>query len=188
MGIYYIDESGYDSNYVFAAVKVNNPRTPIIILKKWRKWRKSAKINYETNEYHDTNMTDKERKKMLQLISRIEEIRAWGVHKNNYTNRLENHVEGVIKLLNHIQIGVEDIIIIDKPSIKKKHEEKYKKEIKKELKIKHLEIRLEMSEREKGLQIADAIAGSFSRELFPRKRESYFNLVLPKLEKELIKI
>ncbi len=188
MSIYYIDESGYYSNYVFAAAKVNNPRTPKIILKKWRLWRKSAKINYETNEYHDTNMTDKERKKMLQLVSSIEEIRVWGVYKNNYTNRLENHVEGVIKLLNHTQIGEEDIIIIDNPGIKKKYEEKYKKEIKKDLKMKHLDIRLEISEREKGIQITDAIAGSFSRELFPRKRESYFNLVLPKLEKELIKI
>lgn len=190
MGIFFIDESGYHGNYIFAAIEIDNPEIPKTLIGKWRKWRKYSKINYEINEYHDTNVTDKERKKMLSLISKNNEIKLWGVQINNYDDTtIEAHIGAVIKLLKYAGIKEDDAVIIDKPTIKNKQIERYKQKVKKGLGMKKLNISLDKSEKVKGIQIADAVAGSLSRKFIPRDgKEPYFDLIASKLAKDVIKI
>ena len=76
---FFVDESGFDGDYVFVVVWVKYLATPKTVIKKWRNWMKHRLKGFNQNEYHDTNASDAERKKILSIIAEYtqEDIKFW---------------------------------------------------------------------------------------------------------------
>lgn len=176
----YIDESGYEGDYIFAAVCISNPEIPKKIIKKWRKWMKNRIKNFNQNEYHDYNARSTERKKILEEIAlHKDDISLCAVLKRNYNgNHNELYVPTIVTLLEQIKIEENDTVItVDKVDKRVITMDKYMRKIKSKLEMPGLEIYFKDSEKEKGIQITDAIAGAISREYLPRSAHSYYALI-----------
>ncbi|AVX40791.1 hypothetical protein CTH_10027 (plasmid) [Carboxydocella thermautotrophica] len=169
---FFIDESGYNGDYIFTAVCVKDPAIAKSIIKKWRDWMKKRKKGFCQNEYHDTKANDDERRKILNTIAEYtpEELRYWAVLRVGYNGKhKELYVPTIIELLQHCGITENDVVIaVDNVEKNQKHMDKHIRNIKKGLGMPRLNICGSNSEKEKGLQVADAIAGSLCREYVPR--------------------
>ncbi|WP_156946495.1 DUF3800 domain-containing protein [Desulfitibacter alkalitolerans] len=188
--IFYIDESGCNGDYVFVAICVENPMIPQNIIKNWRSWMKNRLgKGFHQNEYHDHTASDVERKKVLTLISKNKEIiKCWGIVLKGYGgDHKRKYATAIVELLKHCQITEDDIIIavdrVEKSSI---NMNKHIRKVKQMLGMSKLEIGFTESEKEKGIQIADAIAGCISRECFVRpKSPSHFGLIAGLMVKDI---
>lgn len=169
---FFVDESGYGGDYVFVVVWVKDLATAKTVIKKWRNWMKQRIKGFNQNEYHDTNASDAERKKILSIIAEYapEDVKFWAIIKPGYNgNHKQHYVPTVVKLLKHSGLKETDIVIaVDKVEKSQAIMEKYIRKIKKEMGMPGLNIFSAASEKEKGIQIADAVAGSVAREYFPR--------------------
>lgn len=168
---YFIDESGCNNDYIFVCVGFSDLAIPQKIIKKWREWVKQRKGRATTkSEYHDTEATDADRKKILNIIAEYSsvQLKFWVVFRPAY-NHKKNYSQAIVELLRFCQITEEDTVIaIDSVESGHKRMEKHIRNIKRELGMQNLKIYSANSEKEKGIQIADAIAGAVSREIMPR--------------------
>ncbi|MGI6555142.1 MAG: DUF3800 domain-containing protein [Bacillota bacterium] len=188
----FVDESGTQSDYVFAAILVNNTKIPEKIVKDWRLWMKRRlKSGFTENEYKDSDAKQHERKKMLQLISR-QNISIGGVLKYDYmNNHKELYVPTIVELLKHCGIDETDCVIaLDQIGAKKDLLAKYIRLIKKEIGMPNLSIDFGNSQELKGLQIADAVAGCFRRHtlLGLGNEDSFYNLIEHQLIRDIKRI
>lgn len=179
---FYIDESGYQGDYIFAAVGINDPKIAKYIIKKWRDWMKNKIKGFNQNEYHDRDATDQERKKILSAIANHtpEQFKFWAVLREKYNgDHPRLYIPTVTELLRNVGITENDTIIaVDKVDTEGRME-RYIRQIKRKLEMPGLNMSHSRSEKEKGIQVADAIAGALSREYCPREDSiSYCDLII----------
>ena len=187
----YIDESGYLGDYIFVAVCVSNPAIPNIIIKRWRKWMKHRIKNFNQNEYHDYDASADERRKILREIATYEnELAFYTVMRKGYNgNHKEFYVPTMSTLLSLIEIDENaDCITVDRIERRKNVMDRYLRQIKSALKQPGINLCYEDSMKEKGLQVADAIAGTISRELLPRATKSHYALISNQAMKKPVEI
>jgi len=187
---FYVDESGFGEDWVFTAVSINDPSIANKIIKNWRSWMKNRRNKpFHQNEYHDTDADNAQRKKILIEISKHKgNLEFWSVLKNGYNgNHRKLYVPTIVELLNYCGITEKDTIIaVDRVETKKAHMERHLRKIKSSLGMPGLEIYFKESEREKGIQVADAIAGATCREsIDERPGPSYFDIILNQMANDL---
>lgn len=111
---FFVDESGFNRDYVFVAVWVKDPTLAERVIKKWRDWMKRRIKGFCQNEYHDTKASDAERRKILNSIAEYTsaEMKFWAVLKPGYNgNHKEYYAPTVVELLQHCGITENDIVI-----------------------------------------------------------------------------
>lgn len=157
-------------------------------IKEWRNWAKKTIKNFQANEYKDRNASKRERRKMLRAVAK-RQIPFWAIIKEGYRNHKSDYVDAVTKLLLYCEITEKDTIIaVDKVEKSKNHMDKHVREIKKRLNMPGLNIYWSISEKEKGIQVCDALAGAVSREYCQKQQESLFEIVQDLLQKKVIKV
>jgi hypothetical protein len=185
MCTYYVDESGYKGAWAFALLGVKDTDIPKRCLKRWRAlYKASGGRAINMPEYKDAALTDRLRKKMLSLIV-SEDVSIWGVVKKRYRGHVEDYSPTVISLLRLAEVKSEDtVIVVDKVERAARYMEKRIEEIRQGLGMPDLRIHWDTSEKEKGIQLADAIAGAISREHMPRlASSSYMEVIEGKMAK-----
>ena len=65
----YVDESGFQKNWVFVAVKIPSERDARLCIKRWRRYAASVSNKFVANEYRDSKTPDRQREKVLREIS-----------------------------------------------------------------------------------------------------------------------
>jgi hypothetical protein len=185
MHTYYVDESGYKGDWAFALVGVCDSGIPKRCLQRWRAFYKASggrAINMP--EYKDAELTDRLRKKMLSLIA-DEDVLIWGVVKRKYRGHVSDYSPVVISLLRLAGIRSEDtVVIVDKVERATRYMDKRIEEIRQGLGMPNLKILCDTSEKEKGIQLADAIAGAIGREYMPRPAApSHIEIISKKIVK-----
>lgn len=188
MAYFFVDESGHKDQWAFVIIKVEDPKSVQIVIKNWRTFMKRALKNFNANEYKDNDASIKERKRILSEIAR-KNIVFWAIIHTNYTSHKTNYTESCIALLRHCDISQDDVVIaVDRVEKNSKHMEKHLREIKKVMDMPALNIFWGVSEREKGIQVADALAGLIRRKYCMEMDEPLFEIVSHLLQKEVIKI
>jgi len=172
----------------FVVISVEHPDVIQNTIKEWRNWARETIKNFQANEYKDHDASKRERKKMLKAIAK-RKIPFWTIIKKGYRNHKSDYVGAVTKLLLYCEITEKDTIIaVDKVEKSKNHMDKHVREIKKHLNMPGLNIYWSISEKEKGIQVCDALAGAVSREYCRKQQESLFEIVQDLLQKEVIKV
>ncbi|MCR6546990.1 DUF3800 domain-containing protein [Dehalobacterium formicoaceticum] len=95
-----------------------------------------------------------------------DQIKFWAIIRENYNGKhKELYAETIAELLKHCNVTVNDCVIaVDRVEKVDRYMNRYINNIKEILQMPRLNIGFNDSQKEKGLQIADAIAGSISRE------------------------
>ncbi len=183
---FYVDESGFNGDYVFVAVSVQSPLVPKKKIKNWRSWMKNRITGFNQNEYHDYNASDIEKRKILSEIKKHKDLKFWAVIKSGYNcNHKDLYVPVITNLFRYCEVTERDTIIaLDEVDTRSYRMENYIRKIKRNLQMPELNINFVKSEKEKGIQIADAIAGAVSKE-YIRKTTSYFEYISSQLQKEV---
>lgn len=179
---YFIDESGHGPDYIFVCVGVADPAIPGRVIKKWRDWVRHRKGKATTEpEYHDTKATDADKKRILTTIGEYspDQVKFWAVLKPGYDGKHKQYYsQAIVELLKVCQITEEDTVIaIDSVERGQKQMDKHIRNIKRGLGMENLKISSSDSQKEKGIQIADAIAGAVSREVLHRNKASYADII-----------
>lgn len=188
MAYYFIDESGHGNEWTFVAIKVDDPKAVTIIIKKWRLFMKKTVKNFQANEFKYNNASYREREKILKEIT-DKKVSFWAIIHTNYQSHKLNYVESCAALLNHCEISEQDTVIaVDRVEKNSKHMDKHLKEIKEVIAMEKLNISWETSEKEKGIQVADALAGVIGRRFCLGKDVPLFAIVNHLLQKDVIKI
>jgi len=169
---FFMDESGYGGDYVFVILWVRDLTIVKTVIKKWRNWIKQRIKGFNQNEYHDTNASDAERKRILSIIAEYApgDVKFWVVIKPGYKgNHKQHYVTTMVQLLKHCKIKESDVVIaVDKVEKSQAIMDKYIRKVKKEMEMPELNLFSADSEKEKGIQVADAVAGAVAREYLPR--------------------
>lgn len=101
-------------------------------------------------------------------------------------NHNKHYPEAIAELLLHCEVTEKDVVIaLDMVESKSLDMEKHVRKIKSLLKMPELNIKYSISQKEKGIQIADAIAGSISKEYFPRAdMKSFCEIILSQMSSD----
>lgn len=173
--IIYVDESGFKKNWTFVAVKIFNEKSARSSINKWRRYAATVSKKLTANEYKDCKTPDQQRQKMLYEIS-SKGFEFWVLHYVNYKSHKKDYSEAVIQLLMDVDLTDVDLIVLDKVERNVRYMDKHIERVQKELSC-PCDIRWGLSEKEKGIQIADAICGAASRDFNNISAPSYFYLI-----------
>lgn len=173
--IIYVEESGFQRNWTFVAVKIPSEEIARSSVKKWRRYAASVSRKFRANEYKDCKAPDLQRKKILQVISG-KGLQFWVVHFINYGGHKKEYSEAILKLLKEVDLTDVSLIVLDKVERSRRYMDKHIEKIREGLLCTCM-IRCGLSEREKGIQIADAICGAASRNFNNMVAPSFFNLI-----------
>jgi len=183
--IVYVDESGFQKNWVFVAVKIPSERSARLCVKNWRRYAVAVSSKFNVNEYKDSKAPDRQREKILSEIS-FSGYQFWVLYFGNYKGHKKDYCKAVFELLREVDLHDVSIIMLDKVERSQRYMQKHIERITASLSC-VCPIRLGISEKGKGIQIADAICGSVSRKLNNIEAQNYFYLV-EHLMKKIIRI
>lgn len=173
--IIYVDESGFRRNWTFIAVKIPSERDAHFSVNKWRRYATSVSKKLSANEYKDSKTPDRQREKMLTEIS-SRGFQFWILHFVNYRGHKKNYSETILELLKEVDLTDVSLIVLDKVERSGRYMDKHVQKVREGLSS-QCTIRWGLSEKEKGIQIADAICGAMSRKLNNMSAPSYFNII-----------
>ncbi|MEG3070435.1 MAG: hypothetical protein RQM92_05995 [Candidatus Syntrophopropionicum ammoniitolerans] len=112
---------------------------------------------------------------MLKEIS-TRAFHFWVVHFVNYRGHKKDYCEAITELLLEVNLTDVDLIVLDRVERSKRHMDRHVKTIKEKL-LCPCTIRWGLSEKEKGIQIADGICGAVSRDFNEMSAPSYVSLI-----------
>jgi hypothetical protein len=190
MYTYYVDESGYKHDWAFALVRVEDQKIPGICLKKWRRfYRESTGRPPIMPEYKDADATDRQRSVLLKAVAEYS-VDIWGVIKRGYRSHTEDYSPTVTQLLGLAEITDNDtVVVVDRVERTSKYMDRRIQEIREGLGMPNLNIRYSSSEKEKGIQIADAVAGAIRREYIAGgSSPSFFRIIAGRVVKPVIEV
>jgi len=171
----YIDESGFCNNWVFVAVKIPNERDARLCIKKWRRYAASVSAKFAANEYRDRKAPDRQREKILKEISAMG-FRFWALYYINYRGHRLDYSEAIFQILKEVALSDVSLVILDRVERNSRYMEKNIEKIKKWLSC-ECSIIWGNSEKEKGIQVADAICGAVSRKYNNICAPNYFYII-----------
>jgi hypothetical protein len=126
--IIYIDESGFQKNWVFVAVKIQTERDARLCVKKWRCYAASVSEKFAANEYRDRKAPDRQRERILKEISEMG-FHFWAVNFLNYRSHKLDYSKAIIHLLIEVDLSDVNLIVLDRVErssrYMKRHIEKY---------------------------------------------------------------
>jgi hypothetical protein len=173
--IIYIDESGFQKTWTFAAVKIQNENDARLCINRWRRYAKSASSKFSANEYRDCKTPDRQRRQILQEIASMA-FPFWVLQFNNYRNHKLDYSGAIFQLLQEIDLMGVNHIMVDKVVRGWKHMEKHVEIVRSKMNL-ACPVLHGNSEKEKGIQVADAICGAASRKFNNLAAPSYFELI-----------
>ncbi|MDF9408714.1 MAG: hypothetical protein A4E52_01162 [Pelotomaculum sp. PtaB.Bin013] len=173
--IIYVEESGFQKNWTFVAVKIFSEKSARSSVNKWRHYAASISKKFVANEYKDCKTPDQQRQKMLHEIS-VKGFQFWVVHFVNYRGHKKDYSEAIVKLLMDVDLTDVSLIVLDKVERSKRYMDKHIEKIREEM-LCPCNVRWGLSEKEKGIQIADAICGAASRDFNNMTAPSFFYLI-----------
>ncbi|MDD3654369.1 MAG: DUF3800 domain-containing protein [Desulfotomaculaceae bacterium] len=173
--ILYIDESGFQNNWTFVAVKILSEESARSSLSKWRRYAATVSKKFKANEYKDSKTPDQQRQKVLYEIAK-KGFQFWVVHFVNYRGHKKDYSEAIVELIMQVDLTNVNLIILDKVERSGRYMDKHVERVREELSCSCV-MRWGLSEKEKGIQIADAICGAASRDFNRMSAPSYFSLI-----------
>lgn len=174
--IIYIEESGYNKSWVFVAVKIPSERDARMVIKRWRHYAASVSSSFNANEYRDCKTPDRQREKVLKEISKMG-FKFWVLHFFNYRGHKADYSEAVLELLKGVDLSDVVFIMLDKVEQSWRYMARHVEKVRDGLPFECPEMLWGNSEKEKGIQIADAICGAASRKFNNKLSPSYFNII-----------
>ena len=171
----FIDESGYDNDWIFVGVKIQNIKLADECVHRWRQRTKQIYPKLQVNEYKDCRTHHKQREQILRDIAK-REMKYWAILFSGYRGHKADYVKAIVNLLKYCDLQDIKLVMLDKVEKNSSHMQKHIRAIKEDLGM-VINVNGCESEKEKGIQIADAICGSLARHYLNRSGLSYFHLI-----------
>lgn len=173
----FVDESGLkDNSILFVGVTIHAPKEADECIKKWRQSAKRNSPKFQVKEYKDYYALNRQREKILSEVGK-RYFPFWALRIVNYKSHKLSYAASIRELIRLCGLSLINEIILDKVERSSRYMEKHIKSIKEGLDMRDVNIRWGMSEKEKGIQIADALCGAVARKFYERSGPDYFHLV-----------